>query len=152
MPLPNLSAENWTVHGALPHIDPASPDVDFEDFDEDLIQYCDRRSGSCLDVSWMPAYSPNGEFVCRLVEDNEWRFPVETFETRSLAEVETWLSEKCIDIEESYGHEDEIVDHPHIAKVDPEPKLIQAPITRESKPGFSTSAPESFRIHLAEAA
>lgn len=82
----------WRVVGALPEI--SGDEISERDLDlleEDLVQITDPDGAFTLDVGWYPASQANGEFVCRMVESNDWDMPLEEYSTRRLVDVAEWI-------------------------------------------------------------
>ena len=85
--------EKWTMHGQLPALDFAAADEAARElFDEDIVRLVDASGDYMLDVGWYPAGQPDGKFVARAIIGDNWDEPVEEFETRSVAEIRSWLS------------------------------------------------------------
>jgi hypothetical protein len=47
---------------------------------EDMFSF--KRGRLVMDVGWMPDESPKGEYVCRVVKDDDWERPLEMYCTR----------------------------------------------------------------------
>lgn len=47
---------------------------------EDMFSF--ERGRLIMDVGWMPDENPRGEYVCRVVKDEDWERPLEMYCTR----------------------------------------------------------------------
>lgn len=84
--------KGWTVRGELPKSVPATAvESELDVLDEDLIQVVDPSNQYTLDVGWYPAASRTGQYICRLVRDDNWLSPIEQLETRNREIVRQWL-------------------------------------------------------------
>lgn len=64
------------------------PDGDiWELFLQDLLQLKYPSSNLILDLSWIPEADPNGSYHLKLIANEDWEFPIATFQSRSKVEV-----------------------------------------------------------------
>ena len=47
---------------------------------EDMFSF--ERGRLVMDVGWMPGTDPRGEYICRVVKDDDWEHPLEMYCTR----------------------------------------------------------------------
>ena len=84
--------EGWIVRGDLPLTSALEASVDeLAHFDEDLLMVIAPFDGASLDVGWFPAARRDGNFVCRMVLDDEWERPIEWLITPSVTTVRHWV-------------------------------------------------------------
>lgn len=63
-------------------------------FVEDVFQY-QVRSGRIIDVGWYPSADRSGTFKCVVIAEaspEAWDAPLQEFQTRSTAEVRSWIT------------------------------------------------------------
>jgi hypothetical protein len=77
----------WEILGELPSI------LATEDLVEDIVQLRSRSGDFTIDVGWSPPLDPDGHFVCKLVERDDWDFPVEEMTTKKLDAVRRWIAD-----------------------------------------------------------
>lgn len=94
---------HWSVQGSFPTFDPNEEHVTKEQYTrwltEDLWSAMSPDGQFIVDIVWYPAAAPQGEFIARLVQNEEWTEAREVLQTASLIDVLAWTMAMVLMVE-----------------------------------------------------